>query len=186
MEEVIIRNKRFKQIISEMQLDQRTQALAHQINQDYRDKSPLVVGVLNGAVIFLADLVRCLVVRPEIGFFKVSSYGDEMFSSGVGELELGQNLQVEGRHVILVEDIIDTGETSQFLREYVHSKGAASVRMITLLYKPDSFLCGKKPEYIGFEIPSTFVIGYGMDFAQEARELRGIYQLSESPSSSSM
>ena len=186
MEEVIIRNKRFKQIISEMQLDQRIQALAHQINQDYEDKSPLVVGVLNGAVIFVADLVRYLVVGPELGFFKVSSYGEDMFSSGVGQLELGKNLPVEGRHVILVEDIIDTGETSQFLREYVRNQGAASVCMISLLYKPDSFLCGKKPEYIGFEIPSTFVIGYGMDFAQEGRELRGIYQLNESPSSSSI
>lgn len=183
MEEVIIRNKRFKLIISEMQLDQRIQALAHQINQNYLNKSPLIIGVLNGAVIFLADLVRYLTVGPEMGFFKVSSYGDEMYSSGVGELELGKNLNLEGRHIILVEDIIDSGETSQFLREYVHNSKAASVCMITLLYKPDSFLCGKKPEYIGFEIPSTFVIGYGMDFAQEGRELRGIYQLNESPSS---
>ena len=186
MEEVIIRKQRFKQIISEMQLDQRIQALAHQINQDYQEKSPLVVGVLNGAVIFLADLIRYLTVRPEMGFFKVSSYGDEMYSSGVGELELGKNVNLEDRHVLLVEDIIDSGETSQFLREYVLNNKAASVRMISLLYKPDSFLCGKKPEYIGFEIPSTFVIGYGMDFAQEGRELRGIYQLNESPSNSSL
>ncbi len=181
MREVIIRNKRFKLIISEMQLNHRIQALAHQINQDYQDKSPLVIGVLNGAVIFTADLIRNLTVGPELAFFKVSSYGDNMFSSGVEDLELGKNIALKDRHIILVEDIIDSGETSQFLRKYVAQKEAASIKMASLLFKPDSFLCGKKPEYIGFEIPSTFVIGYGLDFAQEGRELRGIYQLNESP-----
>ena len=186
MEEVIIRNKRFKLIISEMQIQFRIQSLAHQINQDYENKSPLVIGVLNGAAIFISDLIRNLTVNPELGFFKVSSYGNNMFSEGVEELEFGENIELQGRHVILVEDIIDTGETSAFLRKYVREKEPASVKMVTLLFKPDSFLCGKKPEYIGFDIPPIFVVGYGMDYAQEGRGLRGVYQLNETPSNSLM
>ncbi|MEM9721302.1 MAG: phosphoribosyltransferase family protein [Bacteroidota bacterium] len=184
MEEVIIRNKRFKLIISELQLQFRIQSIAEQINQDYEDKFPLIIGVLNGAAIFTSDLIRNLTVNPELAFFKVSSYGNNMFSEGVEELELGDKIDLKDRHVILVEDIIDTGETSNFLRKYVKDKEPASVKMVSLLFKPDSFLCGKKPEYIGFDIPPIFVVGYGMDFAQEGRGLKGVYQLNESPSSS--
>jgi len=184
MKEVIIRNKRFNLIISESQLQHRIQALAQQINQDYQGKSPMIIGVLNGAIIFTSDLIRNLTVGPELRFFKVSSYGDNMFSAGVEKLELGEDLDLADRHVLIVEDIIDSGETSNFLRKHALGKGAVSVRMVSLLFKPESFLSGKKPEYIGFEIPPIFVVGYGMDFAQEGRELRGIYQLNESPSSS--
>ncbi len=177
MDEVTIRGKQFKLIISEEQLEQRILELADQLNHDYKDLSPLIISVLNGSFIFAADLIRKLTVQPELYFCKVSSYGDGMFGEEIEEIEFGKNIPFQERHVIIIEDIVDTGYTSEFLRKYMRDEGCKSVKIISLLFKPDSFLMGAKPNYIGFEIPPAFVVGYGLDFAQQGRELRGVYQL---------
>lgn len=177
MDEVTIKGKQFKLIISEEQLQERIQQLAGQINEDYREHPPLIIPVLNGSFMFTADLIRYLTVQPELYFCKVSSYGDGMFGEDIEEIEFGNNIPLEDRHVLIIEDIVDTGYTSEFLRNHMRSEGCQSVKIISLLFKPDSFLVGPKPNYIGFEIPPAFVVGYGLDFAQQGRELRGVYQL---------
>lgn len=177
METVQVKDKIFRQFISPGQLSQRLDELAHQLNQDYQGKAPILLPILNGAFLFAADLIRRLTVQPELQFVRVSSYGQSMISSGNVEMLVGLEMDIRDRHVIVVEDIVDSGLTYSFLRDYLLAKQPASVEMVSLLFKPDSFKGKYKPAYIGYEIPPAFVIGYGMDYAQLGRELSGVYSL---------
>ncbi len=177
METVQIKDKSFKLYISKEQLQARIAELAAEINETYKGKDVIVLPVLNGAFMFASDFVRALSVQPEIQFVKVSTYGDGLTSSEHANVLLGLNKGVKGKEVLIVEDIVDTGYTLQFLRQYLSSIGATSVKMVTLLFKPDNFQFDNPPEYQGFAIPSDFVVGYGLDYAQKGRELEAIYTL---------
>ncbi|MDX2249150.1 MAG: hypoxanthine phosphoribosyltransferase [Bacteroidia bacterium] len=177
MEDVRIKDKTFTPYIGEADLQHRIKTLARELNEVYLDKHPLLVPVLNGAFLFTADLIREMNTGPEVHFIRVSSYGNEMTSSGNMKVPLGLETEIRGRHVIIVEDIVDSGYTCDYLMDYFQSFEPASVIIITLLYKPASHKGKYKPDYVCFEIPPEFVVGYGLDYAQHGRELRGIYRL---------
>ena len=177
MSEIQVKDKVFEPFIKEEALARRVEELSEEINEAYAGKNPLLVPVLNGAFLFAADLIRGLKIEPEIQFFRVSTYGDRMTSSQQAELILGKEIDVKDRHVLLIEDIVDTGHTCDFLMDYVRSRGAASIKLVCLLYKPDTHSGKNLPDYVGFEIPPAFVVGYGLDYAQRGRELNAIYRL---------
>jgi hypoxanthine phosphoribosyltransferase len=179
MDRITIKDKTFKPFLTREEIQARIKALARILNQEYADKRPLLIPVLNGAFIFAADLVRQLTIFPEIKFIRISTYGDTMSSSQTAQLLLGLEIDVDDRDVIILEDIVDTGYTSHFFMNYLREQKPRSVRLCTLLFKPDSFKMGRRPDYIGFEIPTKFVVGYGLDYAQQGRELEAIYQLAE-------
>jgi hypoxanthine phosphoribosyltransferase len=167
----------FVEMISERRIKAKIRALAGEINRDYRGKTPVFIGILNGSFIFFADLIREIVVDCEVDFLKLSSYGDAKISSGNVRLLKDLNCQVEGRHIIIVEDIVDTGLSLEYMRHLIEPQNPASLRVVTLLYKKDSVKAGTHVDYIGFAIPTDFVIGYGLDYAQRVRNLKAIYRL---------
>lgn len=148
---------------------QRVRELGAEISRDYAGKTPLVVGVLKGAVVFLADLVRVLDIPVEMDFIGAASYRNSTESSR--EVEVYLCPQVKGRDVLIVEDIVDTGWTLARLRKFLLEQGAASVRVCALLDKPSRRETPVEVEYCGFEIPDCFVVGYGLDYAQRYRNL---------------
>lgn len=159
------------------QIQQRIQKLGEQITRDYLGKDLVVVGVLNGSFMFTADLVRSIKTPIEIDFISVSSYGAGTSSSGQVKLELDLRKSIEGRHVLLIEDIIDTGHTLKFLRPLIEQRGPASLKLASLLFKPARLQHEIQIDYLGFEIEDKFVIGYGLDFDGKYRELPyiGVY-----------
>lgn len=178
MEEVVkVHDRFFVPFLSEAVIQQRVTELAWEINDDYADTPPLLLVILNGAFMFAADLFRQLTCRPEIQFIRIASYGDQMVSSQTAKLLLNLDTPLEGRKIIIIEDIIETGRTISFLRQHIGTQGVASLKVMTLLYKPEQQKEPFKPDYIGFSIPPAFVVGYGLDYAQQGRELRAIYQL---------
>ncbi len=177
---VMINDERFKLFISKEQIQQRVFEIGKQIDEDFAGKKPIFIGVLNGAFIFLADLMRHVSIPSEVDFYKLSSYGDEKVSSGnVKELK-DLDAQIEGRHVIIVEDIVDTGLSMSYILNLIKHKHPASVKIATLLHKPGAMKFDVALDYVGFEIPTLFVLGYGLDYAQEGRNLAQIYVLDES------
>ena len=177
MNDVKVLDKEFTELISETTLKERIAALGAELNRDYQGKDPLVVSVLNGAFLFTADLVRELDWDPEIQFIRVSSYKGGMTSSGEMQVLLDLKTPVSGKDIILVEDIVDTGNTLEWLRRYMQNRGASSVKLVTLLYKEEAFQAETPPEYVGFTIPNAFVVGYGMDYAEHGRSLPEVYVL---------
>lgn len=165
--------------ITEEQIIKRTRELAKQISEDYKDKVPVFIGVLNGAFLFLSDLIKNLSIDCEVDFFKLSSYGDEKISSGKVKLIKELNCDVNGRDLIIVEDIVDSGLSIKFIEELISNFTPASMKVVSLLIKPNSLRYNVKIDYIGFEIPSKYVIGYGLDIAQKYRNLSSIYVLRE-------
>ena len=166
-------------LLSAEQLAARIAELAAQINKDYAGKDILLVGTLKGAYIFLADLSRHLPQSTEIDFLKVSSYGDSTSPTSEVKFDHYPTIDMQGKHVVLVEDIVDTGHTLAFLRKYIQGENPASLRVCALLDKPSRREASLEPlEYIGFSIPDNFVVGYGLDFAQRYRNLPyvGIYK----------
>ncbi len=164
-------------MISEARIRRRIRTLARQLSRDYRGKVPVFIGVLNGSFIFFADLIREIRVDCEVDFFKLSSYGDAKISSGNVRLLKDLNCQVEGRDVVIVEDIVDSGLSMEYIRRLILHQNPASFKVVTLLYKPDSVKTDIRLDYVGFSIPKDFVIGYGLDYAQRERNLRAIYRL---------
>jgi hypoxanthine phosphoribosyltransferase len=158
-------------LISEEQIQSKVKDLAGQIARDYRDKSPVLVGVLNGAFVFLADLMRHLDLDCTLDFVAWSSYGKDTSSSGVFRIMKDLETNVESRHVLIVEDIIDTGLTLHYLLDTIRARKPASVRVVALLDKPSRRRIEAKADYLGFQVPDAFVVGYGLDFAQRYRNL---------------
>ena len=174
--EVQIHDKTFVPFISAPQLQARIAELGTQINEELKGKRPLIVGVLNGSVIFMADLLRVIQLPCEIAFIRVSSYS-RTASTGTIKNVIGLTEDISGRDIILVEDIIDTGDTAKYLLDDFKSKNPASIHFATLLFKPASLRQDVKPDYVGFEIPPAFVVGYGLDYDGLGRNLADIYQL---------
>ena len=167
----------FVEMISERRIKAKIKSLAGQINRDYRGKIPVFIGILNGSFIFFADLIREIAVDCEVDFLKLSSYGDAKISAGNVRLLKDLNCQVEGRDIIIVEDIVDTGLSIEYMRHLIEPQNPKSLKVVTLLYKTDSVKPGTHVDYIGFRIPTDFVIGYGLDYAQRVRNLKAIYRL---------
>ncbi len=166
-------------LISEEQLKARLDELAAEITHDYKDLCPVIVCVLKGAVIFMADLVRRLDFELEIDFMAVSSYGLSTDSSGVVRILKDLDTDIKGRHVLVVEDIIDSGLTLTYLLKNLNSRGPASLEVCTLLNKPSRRKTSLPCRYTGFSIPNAFVIGYGLDYAEHGRNLSFIAELDE-------
>jgi hypoxanthine phosphoribosyltransferase len=176
---VIIGNDEFVPLFSEEQIQQRIQELAKQISSEYKSAIPVFIGVLNGSFLFMSDLIRYLTIDCEVDFFKLSSYGDAKISSGNVKLLKELNCEVNERDIIIVEDIVDTGLSIKYIEELFTEKSPKSMRVVSLLVKLGSLKYDVKIDYIGFRIPDKFVIGYGLDYAQKYRNLRGIYVLNE-------
>ena len=158
-------------LLDEGTLARRVGDLARQISADYQGHDLVLLGVLKGAVVFLADLMRALEVPVAVEFVSAASYGDSTSSSGEVDLKLGGCTDLRGRDVLIVEDIVDTGETLSRLAQEVARMGPASLKICCLLDKPSRRVADLKPDYTGFEIPDLFVVGYGLDFAQKHRDL---------------
>ena len=161
-------------LLTEAQIHDRVAELCRLVEQDYAGQRPLLVGVLKGAVMVMADVARELKMHVDIDFMAVSSYGASTESSGVVRILKDLDADLKGRHVIIVEDIIDSGLTLSWLRANLQSRGPASLEIFALLRKPDAAKVEVDVRYFGFDIPNEFVVGYGLDFAEQYRNLRGV------------
>jgi hypoxanthine phosphoribosyltransferase len=162
----------FAELISAEAIAARVGELGAQITAEYRDKRDVVViGVLKGSVIFLADLVRHIALPVVVDFIGISSYGNETVSSGVVQITQDLSRPIEGKHVIVVEDIVDTGHTVHYLLENLATRRPASIKLASLLHKPERQERAVTIDYLGFTIPNKFVVGYGLDIAQQYRNL---------------
>ena len=160
-----------KILLSEEEIKTRVAKLGEEIYDAFHDKNPMFVGVLNGCFIFMADLVRAAQLKSELEFIGVSSYNNGTKSSGVVQITRDLQRDISGRDIIVVEDILDSGNTLAFLTDYLRTKGAASVAIATLLDKPARREKPIKADYVGFEVPDEFVVGYGLDYAQQYRNM---------------
>lgn len=170
---------KLKVLLSEKEIKEKVKELAAQVSHDYRGKTPLVLCVLKGAVVFLSDFIRFLNIPVGLDFIAVASYGDSTSSSGVVRIMKDLDRSIEGKDLIIVEDIIDTGLTLQYLCENLLSRNPKSLKIVTLLDKPERREADIEPDYCGFCIPDEFVVGYGLDFNEKYRNLRDICILLE-------
>lgn len=162
IEKVLYSTEEIRQVVSR---------LGAQLADEYQDKNPLVVGILRGSAPFMMDLVRAMDCYLEIDFMDVSSYGDELESSGNVRILKDLDTDVTGRHVLLVEDIVDSGRTLAKLLELFTARHAASVKVCTLLDKPERRVVDVQADYVGLTVPNEFVVGYGLDYRQQYRHL---------------
>ncbi len=169
----------FDVMLSAEEIEGRVRTMAESISNDYRDKRPLMIGVLKGAVIFLSDLIRCLTIPVEIDFIAVSSYGNSTATSGVVRILKDLEQSIEGKDVLIVEDIVDTGLTLNYLVENLGSRQPKSLKVVTLLDKPDRRKVSFEPDYCGFIIPDRFVVGYGLDYGEDYRQLSDLRVINE-------
>jgi hypoxanthine phosphoribosyltransferase len=174
---VQIGEHRFRRMIDEEVIQRRIAELGMELASEYAGRLPLLVGVLNGGAPFHTDLVRAMEIPLTVDYLRVASYGDGMSSTGTLDFTAECSTLIAGRNVIIVEDIVDTGRTIRHLREYFAGRGASTVAVAALLYKEEADLFGSRPEYVGFVIPDRFVVGFGLDYKQEGRNLRHIHVL---------
>lgn len=166
-------------LISREEIDSAVKRLAAEIRQDFHDKHPLVIGVLKGSFVFLADLIRALEFPHEIEFVRLSSYGPGRTTAGHLTLIHDLHASIEGRHVLVVEDIVDTGNSIAFLMEYLSGKNPASLKLCALTDKPSRRQIDVAIDYRGFIVPDLFLVGYGLDFDEKYRNLPDICALQE-------
>ena len=160
-----------KVLYTEEEIKSRVQAMGEELYDRFHDKNPLFVGVLNGCFIFMADLVRASQMKSELEFIGLSSYQNGVKSSGVVQITRDLQTDIHGRNLIVVEDILDSGNTLAFLKGYLLAKGAASVNIVTLLDKPSRREKAIRADIAGFEVPDEFVVGYGLDYGQQYRNV---------------
>lgn len=173
-----VNNEITKVLVTEEQIQSKVVELAAELDKRYADKDVLLVGVLKGAVMFMADISRAMQVPAQMDWMAVSSYGSGTVSSGVVRILKDLDSDVLGRHVLIVEDIIDSGLTLSWLVSNLEARGAASVEVVALLRKPDAAKVEVKVAFVGFDIPNEFVVGYGLDYAEKYRTLKGVAVLS--------
>lgn len=175
---VSIQDKHFEPFIREDEIANQIKAIAANLNEEYRNKEVLFIAILNGAFVFAADLYREIELRSKISFIKVSSY-EGMESTGQVEQLIGLTEEVQGKHIVIIEDIVDTGITIDKVKALIMEQNPASIEVCTLLFKPDAFEGKESPKFIGFSIPNKFVVGYGLDYDDYGRNLKEICQLKE-------
>lgn len=171
-----IHDQQFEIFISADKIQKRIEEIAHQLNEDYKDRNPLFLSILNGAFIFTADLFREVNIPAEVSFIKLKSYRRMETTGKVKEL-LGLEQNIFNRNIIIVEDIVDTGKTLQHILEEFKELGTKSIEILTLLYKPEANRVPLDLKYVGFEIPNEFVVGYGLDYEGYGRNLKDIYKV---------
>lgn len=176
MSSIKIKDKTFKVSIPEAQIKARVKELALQLSHDLEGKNPLFLGVLNGAFIFAADLMREMTIPCEISFVKLASYQGTTSTGTIKEV-IGINEDLTGRTIVIVEDIVESGLTIKRMMEQLGTRNPASVQVCTLFFKPDRLQEDLKLDYVAFEIPNDFILGYGLDYDQAARGLKDIYSL---------
>ncbi len=178
MGRVTIKDKTFETFIPEEEILRRVKTVADRINVDMAGKNPLFLAVLNGAFVFAADLLRMITIPCEISFVKLASYEGTTSTGKVKEV-IGINENLAGRTVVIVEDIVDTGLTMKQMVESLGTRQPESVHICTLLLKPDKLKVDLDIEYVAMEVPNEFILGYGLDYDQQGRQLRDIYTLVE-------
>ena len=176
MDSIQLHDKTFVPYLSEQEIHDAVVLLARQINLAYRGKDLVFLSVLNGSFMFTSDLMKHILLPCEISFMKVSSYQGTESTGRVDEL-IGLNSPVAGKHVILLEDIVDTGVTIDKIIKLLELNGPESIEVCAILYKKEAHIGTNIPKYFGFEIPNKFVVGYGLDYDQHGRNLPAIYQL---------
>ena len=158
-------------LISEQELAARIAELGKQVAADYADKDPIFLGILKGVVMFFSDMIRATPIQCQIDFMAVSSYGGGTSTSGKVKMLKDVSVDLRGRHVVILEDILDSGNTLAFLKDYFMTKGAASITIVTLLDKPSRREKPIYPDLAGFEVPDEFVVGFGLDYCQQYRNM---------------
>ena len=178
MQLIRVHDKQFEPYLTAEEIALRIKMVAQQINQDYEGKKPLFIAILNGSFMFASDLFKEITIDAEICFIKLASYKGTK-STGHVITAIGLDMDIIGREVIIIEDIVDTGKTlSEFLPQ-IHHQQPASVKIVALLHKPDAMVYSVKIDYLGFTIPNKFVVGYGLDYDGLGRNIREIYRLAE-------
>jgi hypoxanthine phosphoribosyltransferase len=178
MDSITVKDKSFRPYISEVEINTSVALLAQQINQDYIGKKPLFVGILNGSFMFFSDLLKAIHIECTVSFVKLASYEGLQTTGAVTEL-IGLNEEISGRDIVLVEDIVDTGNTLVKLFDILTDKNPKSIKIATLLFKPSAYRQTYPLDYVGKEIPNDFVLGYGLDYDGLGRNLSSIYVLNE-------
>ncbi len=178
MATIDIKDKTFETLIPEEEILRRVKTVADKMNNDLKGKNPLLLGVLNGSFIFAADLMRMLTIDCEISFVKMSSYEGTSSTGAVKKL-VGLKENIEGRTIVIVEDIVDTGLTMEQMLKYLEEFKPAEVHICTLLLKPENLKRDLNIEYVAMEIPNDFILGYGLDYDGLGRNLRDIYVVKE-------
>ena len=177
MSTIEVGDKKFDLFINNDRINQRTKAIGEQLNAAYENRCPVFIGVLNGSFLFMADLLKEMNIPCEVGFIRIASYTGTASSGTIKEM-FGLPDDMEGRDIILVEDIVDTGFTLKYILEKVYLQSPASVTVCSLLFKPAALKTPiKELDYVGFEIPNEFVVGYGLDYNGLGRNLKDIYRV---------
>jgi len=176
MHSIQIHDKSFIEFLSHEEILTQVERIAQQINTDYSGKCPLFIAVLNGSFMFGSDLFKSLDIEAEICFIKLASYKG-IKSTGQVTTSIGLDVSLKDRDVILIEDIVDTGKTLHEFLPQLHDQNPSSIRIASLLHKPDALLYPVKVDYLGFEVPNKFLVGYGLDYDGLGRNLKDIYQL---------
>ncbi|MEJ2248849.1 MAG: hypoxanthine phosphoribosyltransferase [Candidatus Lokiarchaeota archaeon] len=169
----------FKILITKKEIKESVRKISQEINTDFKDKEVLLIGILKGSFIFMADLIRNLNIANEIDFIELSSYGDRVKSSGEIDVIQGLKKDLKNKNVIIVEDIIDTGYTTSFLLDYLEEKRPHSIKLCALTSKSSRRKKEVHVDYLGFEIPNRFIVGYGLDYKEKYRNLPDIYYVEE-------
>ncbi|MBU3714959.1 MAG: hypoxanthine phosphoribosyltransferase [Ferruginibacter sp.] len=173
-----VHDKLFKPYLSALQIQEQIKRLADEVNTDYKGKVPLFIAILNGSFMFASDLFKELTIEAEICFIKLASYkGTKSTGQVITSIGLDENLK--GRHVILIEDIVDTGKTLDMFLPQLRNQSPASLKIATLLHKPEALKYPLQLHYIGFNVPNKFLLGFGLDYDGLGRNLKEIYQLDE-------
>jgi hypoxanthine phosphoribosyltransferase len=178
VERIKLLDRKFKTMIPAEEIDKAVQRVADQLNERYEGKTPIFLGVLSGAFLFLSDLVRKVKFDSRLAFVKISSY-DGTQSTGNIKQHLGIDFDIEGRDIVIVEDIVETGHSMTYLLDYIKSKNPASISICTLFFKPEKFLYDYDIDYTALSIGNEFIVGYGLDYDQLGRNLKDIYVIDE-------
>ncbi|MFT6997084.1 MAG: hypoxanthine phosphoribosyltransferase [Cryomorphaceae bacterium] len=173
---VTLHDKEFTLYLEEEKIQNAIAKMAKELTEEYAGKDVVFVGVLNGCFRFISDLMKYIDFNAEINFIKLSSYRGTESSGKISDL-MSLNTDLQNKHVVILEDIVDTGHTLDYLMEILKEKNAASLKVASLLYKPDAFIGKTKPDYTAFDIPNLFVVGYGLDYDGLGRNLNDIYQI---------
>ena len=173
--QIKVHGELFEIMISEKEINQRVHELANQISNDYQDKDLVLLGVLNGVFMFISDLVKAMSIDPKVNFIKVASYQGTESTGKIREL-IGFSGDLFDKDVLVVDDVLDSGYTYQFLMDSLKAKKPASLKFVCLLHKPEAQKIEATPDYTGFTIANDFVVGYGLDYDQEGRTYANIYK----------